>query len=38
MRINLDSLLLMCQAFVPTMKRAGWGRIINVLSGVGWGE
>jgi NAD(P)-dependent dehydrogenase (short-subunit alcohol dehydrogenase family) len=30
--INLDSAFLMCQAFVPGMKRRGWGRIVNMAS------
>ncbi len=36
MKVNLDSLLLMCQAFVPMMRKRGFGRIINVSSGVCW--
>jgi (S)-1-phenylethanol dehydrogenase len=36
MRVNLDSLLHMCQTFVPMMRRRGFGRIINVSSGVCW--
>jgi (S)-1-phenylethanol dehydrogenase len=36
MRVNLDSLLHMCQAFVPMMRRRGFGRIVNVSSGVCW--
>jgi NAD(P)-dependent dehydrogenase (short-subunit alcohol dehydrogenase family) len=31
--VNLDSQFLMSQAFVPTMKVQGWGRIINFTSG-----
>ena len=31
-RVNLTGTFLMCQAVVPTMKRRGWGRIINVAS------
>ena len=34
--VNLDSLFLMTQTFLPMMKRDGYGRIINVSSGVGW--
>jgi NAD(P)-dependent dehydrogenase (short-subunit alcohol dehydrogenase family) len=34
MTVNLDSLLHMCQAFVPLLRRRGSGRIINVSSGV----
>jgi NAD(P)-dependent dehydrogenase (short-subunit alcohol dehydrogenase family) len=30
--INLDSAFLMCSAFVPGMKRRGWGRIISMAS------
>jgi NAD(P)-dependent dehydrogenase (short-subunit alcohol dehydrogenase family) len=36
MTVNLDSLLHMCQTFVPAMRKRGWGRIINVSSGVCW--
>jgi NAD(P)-dependent dehydrogenase (short-subunit alcohol dehydrogenase family) len=36
MKVNLDSLLHMCQVFVPMMRRRGFGRIINVSSGVCW--
>ena len=36
LRVNLDSLFLTTQAFLPMMKRDGFGRIINVSSGVGW--
>lgn len=36
MTVNLDSLLHMCQAFVPMMRRRGFGRIINLSSGVCW--
>lgn len=36
MRVNLDSLLHMCQAFVPMMRQRGFGRIINLSSGVCW--
>ena len=31
--INLDSQFLMSQAFVPSMKERGWGRIVNMTSG-----
>lgn len=31
--INLDSQFLMSQAFVPSMKKGGWGRIVNFTSG-----
>lgn len=34
--INVDSQFLMAQAFVPTMKQAGWGRIINLTSTTYW--
>jgi NAD(P)-dependent dehydrogenase (short-subunit alcohol dehydrogenase family) len=30
--INLDGMFLMAKAFVPEMKRSGWGRIVNVSS------
>lgn len=36
MTVNLDSLILMSQAFAPGMKEAGFGRIINLSSGVCW--
>lgn len=36
MTVNLDSLILMSQAFLPGMKRSGFGRIINLSSGVCW--
>jgi NAD(P)-dependent dehydrogenase (short-subunit alcohol dehydrogenase family) len=36
MAVNLDSLMLMTQAFAPGMQAAGFGRIINVSSGVCW--
>jgi NAD(P)-dependent dehydrogenase (short-subunit alcohol dehydrogenase family) len=36
MTVNLDSLLHMCQAFVPLMRRRGFGRVINLSSGVCW--
>lgn len=29
---NLTSMFLMCRAFVPAMKSAGWGRIVNLSS------
>lgn len=32
MAVNLDSVFLMSQAFLPAMRAAGWGRIINVSS------
>ena len=31
-RVNIDSQFLMCKAFVPGMKAAGWGRIVNISS------
>jgi NAD(P)-dependent dehydrogenase (short-subunit alcohol dehydrogenase family) len=34
--INVDSGFLMAKTFVPGMKRAGWGRIINMTSTVFW--
>lgn len=30
--VNLDSAFLVCSAFVPGMKRRGWGRIVNMAS------
>jgi NAD(P)-dependent dehydrogenase (short-subunit alcohol dehydrogenase family) len=30
--VNLDSMFLLCQAFVPQMKTSRWGRIINISS------
>lgn len=36
MAVNIDSLILMSQAFAPAMKEAGFGRIINLSSGVCW--
>ncbi len=32
MSANLTSVFLMCRAFVPAMKSAGWGRIVNLSS------
>lgn len=34
--INVDSGFLMAKAFVPGMKQAGWGRIINMTSTTYW--
>jgi len=34
--INVDSGFLMAKAFVPGMKRNGWGRIINLTSTTYW--
>lgn len=31
-RVNLDSVFLMCRAFLPLMKKKGWGRIVNFTS------
>lgn len=36
MSVNLESLLLMTQAFIPRMKATGFGRVVNVSSGVVW--
>lgn len=33
MSVNLDSQFLVSQAFVPSMKAHGWGRIVNMTSG-----
>jgi len=30
--INVDSMFYTCQAFTPTMKARGWGRIVNMTS------
>jgi NAD(P)-dependent dehydrogenase (short-subunit alcohol dehydrogenase family) len=30
--INLDAMFLTCRAFVPHMRRRGWGRIVNLSS------
>jgi NAD(P)-dependent dehydrogenase (short-subunit alcohol dehydrogenase family) len=35
LEINTYGPLLMCQAFVPLMRRHGWGRVVNVSSGAG---
>jgi NAD(P)-dependent dehydrogenase (short-subunit alcohol dehydrogenase family) len=35
--INLDSLFLLCKAFLPGMKAAGWGRIISITSATIYG-
>ena len=32
--VNVISLIRLCLAFIPGMRAAGWGRIINVTSGV----
>jgi NAD(P)-dependent dehydrogenase (short-subunit alcohol dehydrogenase family) len=32
MAVNLDSLFLVSRAFLPAMRAAGWGRIVNVSS------
>jgi NAD(P)-dependent dehydrogenase (short-subunit alcohol dehydrogenase family) len=34
--INLDGAFLMCKAFVPSMQKRRWGRIINITSGTVW--
>lgn len=34
--INVEGPFLMCKAFVPGMKKHGWGRIINIASAVFW--
>jgi 3-oxoacyl-[acyl-carrier protein] reductase/(S)-1-phenylethanol dehydrogenase len=34
--INVDSQFLMAKNFVPGMKAAGWGRIVNLTSAVFW--
>ncbi len=35
MRINVTGTWLCCKAVIPHMKKAGWGRIINMASAVG---
>jgi 3-oxoacyl-[acyl-carrier protein] reductase len=34
-RLNFTSVLLMCQAVIPHMVKAGWGRVINISSVAG---
>ncbi len=34
--VNLDSVFLMTQAFLPAMREAGWGRVVNLASSVAW--
>ena len=34
MAINLDSIFLLSQAFLPHMRRQGWGRIVGISSGM----
>jgi NAD(P)-dependent dehydrogenase (short-subunit alcohol dehydrogenase family) len=34
MTINLDSLFLLTQAFLPHMREQGWGRIVGIASGM----
>lgn len=36
MAINLESAFLMCKACVPSMRDAGWGRIVNIASRTFW--
>lgn len=36
MAVNLDSLFVVTRAFLGDMKAAGWGRIVNVSSLLGW--
>lgn len=33
MSVNLDSVFLLTKAFVPAMRSAGWGRVINLTTG-----
>jgi len=33
---NLDSVFLMCKAFVPAMRERGYGRVINIASTTAW--
>ena len=32
--VNLDAPMLLCRRFAPAMREAGWGRIVNIASGV----
>ncbi len=32
MAVNLDGAFYLCRAFLPAMKKGGWGRIVNVCS------
>lgn len=34
--VNLDGLFLVTRAFLPAMRAAGWGRVVNVTSAVCW--
>jgi NAD(P)-dependent dehydrogenase (short-subunit alcohol dehydrogenase family) len=34
MAVNLDSMFLLCKAFVPGMVVAGWGRVIGIATGM----
>ena len=34
--VNVEGPFLLCKAFVPGMKKRGWGRIINIASAVFW--
>ena len=34
MSINLDSIFLLSQAFLPHMRRQGWGRVVGIASGM----
>lgn len=34
MAVNLDAPFLLCKALTPTMRRRGWGRVINITSAV----
>ncbi|HEV7679201.1 MAG TPA: SDR family oxidoreductase [Candidatus Dormibacteraeota bacterium] len=36
MTVNLDSLFLMCKAFLPGMRQRQWGRIVNVTTSACW--
>lgn len=33
-QVNLFSVVLLCNAFVPAMKARGWGRVVNMTSGI----
>ena len=34
--VNLDAPFLLCKAFVPMMRKGGWGRVVNVSSSEIW--
>lgn len=36
MAVNVEGVMRMSQALIPTMKAAGWGRIVNISSTTAW--